>query len=287
MQSGDHQKFLALLDLFPAASQFERDYIARSKVRGWATYQHLPRGTGKEKLLDVGSMKGIYAPGFIEIWNYASVDLLGDDTPPEGFIERQGANGRTHRLPTANCNIETQRWPYPDQSFDAAVCTEVLEHMMFDPVFVMNEMSRVLKPGGFCLITTPNTTSDSCLTFLVNGMQPGFLRFYATYPLRGGKRDLDTVAAMGHFHEYTRADLECLAAATGFDVELMSGISPFPPQIDSFRFRLLKMIVHALFPRSRRIREEQLLAIVRKRSYTPLDQLPQRYPEPLYREPRA
>lgn len=43
--------------------------------------------------------------------------------------------------------------PFEDQSFDAVLCAEVLEHLI-DPMQAISEMRRVLKPGGRAIITT-------------------------------------------------------------------------------------------------------------------------------------
>jgi ubiquinone/menaquinone biosynthesis C-methylase UbiE len=44
--------------------------------------------------------------------------------------------------------------PFPDQSFEALICTEVLEHVLHHQELI-GEMHRVLKPGGFGIITIP------------------------------------------------------------------------------------------------------------------------------------
>jgi len=44
--------------------------------------------------------------------------------------------------------------PRPDRSFDAIMCTEVLEHVP-DAVSALKELNRLLRPGGYLLITAP------------------------------------------------------------------------------------------------------------------------------------
>lgn len=44
--------------------------------------------------------------------------------------------------------------PVADGSFDAVMCTEVLEHVP-DPVAALKEMNRVLRSGGYLMITVP------------------------------------------------------------------------------------------------------------------------------------
>jgi 2-polyprenyl-3-methyl-5-hydroxy-6-metoxy-1,4-benzoquinol methylase len=53
------------------------------------------------------------------------------------------------------CDIESGL-DFPNASFDAVFCSEVIEHMT-SPEILAAEMSRVLKPGGLLVLSTPNS----------------------------------------------------------------------------------------------------------------------------------
>lgn len=58
---------------------------------------------------------------------------------------------------------------FPDESFDYIIVVEVLEHME-NPRGLMREISRILRPGGFTVISTPNIhTLQSRIMFLFLG----------------------------------------------------------------------------------------------------------------------
>lgn len=51
---------------------------------------------------------------------------------------------------------DVTRIPFRDRAFDSALCTEVLEHLP-DPGRCLDEIHRVVKPGGSVLFTVPMT----------------------------------------------------------------------------------------------------------------------------------
>ncbi len=70
--------------------------------------------------------------------------------------------------------------PLEDASVDALFALEVIEHLE-NPRHFFREISRVLRPGGFGFISTPNNHSlTSMLTFVTRGMHRAFQE--ASYP---------------------------------------------------------------------------------------------------------
>jgi SAM-dependent methyltransferase len=49
---------------------------------------------------------------------------------------------------------EIHALPFAEEVFDTVICTQVLEHVT-EPWEAVAEMSRVLRPGGKCIITAP------------------------------------------------------------------------------------------------------------------------------------
>lgn len=88
--------------------------------------------------------------------------------------------------------------PEPDQSFDAIMCTEVFEHIPH-PADALKEFARLLRPGGYLMITAPFCSLTHFAPF---HFYTGFSRyFYEHYlPLYGFEIvDLQT---NGNFFEY-------------------------------------------------------------------------------------
>ncbi|MEZ5385668.1 MAG: class I SAM-dependent methyltransferase [Prosthecobacter sp.] len=66
-------------------------------------------------------------------------------------------------------NLNHEPLPYADATFDVVTATEVIEHLE-DFRRVVREIHRVLKPGGVCILSTPNILNlNSRLRFLTFG----------------------------------------------------------------------------------------------------------------------
>ena len=64
--------------------------------------------------------------------------------------------------------------PLPDASVDAAAAVEVIEHLENPRAFV-RELARIVRPGGWVIVTTPNQLSAlSLLTLVLKGRFSAF-----------------------------------------------------------------------------------------------------------------
>jgi SAM-dependent methyltransferase len=88
--------------------------------------------------------------------------------------------------------------PEPDASFDAILCSEVLEHLS-DPVRALGELSRLLKVGGTLLITAPFC---SLTHFAPYHYATGFNRYFYLHHLPPLGFEISDLIENGSFFEF-------------------------------------------------------------------------------------
>jgi len=107
--------------------------------------------SAKGVLLDVGCSERPYAALFApHVTRY-----VGLDYPPALLDKQPELWGILDRLKSAvDVFGDGRQLPFADASFQTVLATEVLEHVM-SPGALLQEMVRVLKPGGRLLVTVP------------------------------------------------------------------------------------------------------------------------------------
>ncbi len=64
-------------------------------------------------------------------------------------------------------------WPWPDESVEAVHCSHFVEHLEpFERIHFVNELYRVLEPGGKALIVTPHWASTRAYGDLTHKWPP-------------------------------------------------------------------------------------------------------------------
>lgn len=113
-------------------------------------------------------------------------------------------------------NMEAERFPFEDKSFDWVVCMEGIEHVL-SPASLVSELCRITKDDGHIIISTPNVQSFySRLKFLFTGVLYMFEPETTRHP-RGSLLD------RGHISPMTFPSLCYLFAEHGFSVQRVAG----------------------------------------------------------------
>jgi len=125
------------------------------------------------------------------------------------IIEKARANvGHLPRLMLNNADIYAL--PYPDDTFDAVILSEILEHIDRD-VDGLREVLRVLKPGGVVAITVPNANYPFWWDPINKTLETLFHTHISRGPLAG--------IWANHVRLYTADRLRQAVLEAGFEVE--------------------------------------------------------------------
>jgi dolichol-phosphate mannosyltransferase len=107
------------------------------------------------------------------------------------------------RNPLVRCDV--RRMPFATGSLDLLVCSQVIEHVPFDPG-IFDEFQRVLQPGGTLVLGTPDyaTVSWRVIEWLYRRLAPGAYgdEHIARYTLRSLTALLDEHGFDSRQHAY-------------------------------------------------------------------------------------
>ncbi len=159
----------------------------------------------EDLILDIPCGRGFY----LNMIRYVSqCRLVGGELDWDVILKAQINVGHLPDLHLNQANIYAL--PYPDNTFDAVILSEILEHID-DDVAGLREVYRVLKPNGVVAITVPNADYpfwwdpiNRTLEFLVNR------------PIRKG---MFAGIWANHVRLYRRDQLRASVLAAGFHVE--------------------------------------------------------------------
>ena len=199
------RQIAALLD----APGWVQHYFASHKDRLALDFEWCRRNiSGQARILEIGAYPFFVARALVS----EGYDVHTVDHPAPQVTDL----ARRISVVSAGCDIERERLPFPENSFDEVLFNEVFEHLRIDLLFTMEELRRVLKPGGRLWLSTPNVRSARGIV--------NFLFKKEVWSRMGGGifaqwDHLRTHGWMGHLREYTSKEVADFLLANGFSVE--------------------------------------------------------------------
>lgn len=156
-------------------------------------------------ILDMPCGRGFY----LNMFRYVSnCRMVGAELDTEVIEKARHNVGHLPRMILNQANIYAL--PYPDNTFDGVILSEILEHID-DDVAGLKEILRVLKPGGVVAITVPNANYPFWWDPINKTLETLFHTHIQHGPLAG--------LWANHVRLYTRDQLRDAALNAGFEVE--------------------------------------------------------------------
>lgn len=93
--------------------------------------------------------------------------------------------------------------PVPDDTFDAVLCSEVLEHVS-EPGLVISELTRILKPDGTLILTVPSNCLRHFDPFFFFS---GFSDRWLNHTCQQNNLEIIKLTAVGDYYQWISAEL--------------------------------------------------------------------------------
>jgi len=144
----------------------------------------------------------------LSLANYFGPQFAARPSQKLSALNPRTGTRETYALEFDHFNLENSEFPFQSGSFEAVLLCEILEHLQLDPVKVIVEIKRVLKPNGQLILTTPNVSRLENVCRMAAGVN-----IYDPYSGYGpyGR----------HNREYNKHELSLLLHYCGFTPEVL------------------------------------------------------------------
>ncbi len=153
-----------------------------------------------KRVLEIGCGAGggtLYLKSILEPKEIIGVDI--SKTAVEK-AQKKGINAHT-------INVSEEKLPFKNETFDLVVTFEVIEHV-FDTGAFIEEINRVLKPGGTLFISTPNLAWWANKVLLAFGYQPANTEVDLEHATIGKPKMFPQGTPAGHIHVFTKKSMK-------------------------------------------------------------------------------
>lgn len=131
-------------------------------------------------------------------------------------------------------NVDRESLPYESSSVDFVYCSEVIEHVV-GTEHLLEEILRILRPGGWCFLTTPNLAFWCNRILLLLGYQPMYA--HTGFKYSTGHLGIPYHLTGGHLRLFTFRALVQFVKLVGFEVFKTIGLNTYSnPRVKFLRF---------------------------------------------------
>lgn len=131
---------------------------------------------------------------------FVNIKAPGGGHPDEGL---QTKDWNTSRIDLVS---DITAIPAPDASFDAILCSEVLEHVP-EPTQALDEFWRLLRPSGKLILTAPFASNVHMAPY---HFCSGFSKYWYQHHLELRGFEIETLAANGDWYSLLRQEISRL-----------------------------------------------------------------------------
>jgi len=202
-------RYLLSFDAFEGAPQEGINYVNDALRRFLITMDMVPSAREPEqKLLELGA-----GPYYLTVlllnqtqYQMELANFFGEAFGAGGVqTVKHKDSGKHYEFQYRNFNVETDLFPYDDETFSMVLSCEIIEHLTMDPTHMLCEIHRVLEPGGYLLLTTPNVLTLRYVGELLR--KRNIFHPYSGYGVYGR-----------HQREYTLDELTNLIGGCGYEI---------------------------------------------------------------------
>jgi glycosyltransferase involved in cell wall biosynthesis/SAM-dependent methyltransferase len=192
-----------------------KGYVETHLSRFEKTLAITPPGGPEDRVLEMGAYLQI-TPALKTRLGYGEV--RGCYYGPAGKLDHHSVTslaGEPFQCTLELFDAEKDRFPYDDGYFSTVLCCELVEHLTEDPMHMMSEINRILRPDGRLVLTTPNIGSLRAIAAILSGYHPGFFPAYIRPRVAGEEPEAR------HNREYTAREIVLLFHYAGFEMTLL------------------------------------------------------------------
>lgn len=214
-------------DLRGRVDWWKEDELSRAEgsLKRYAfTLNFLPPLSNSSTIVDLGTGYGHMA--FL-IKRLFGSNIIGVDSETPEFLKRRFA---LEDVKYITCDVSKEHLPLPDNCADMVLFCDSLHVIVANPKEIFLEINRVVKPGGFLVLFSPNR-----------------LNLITRIKYLMGKEQTNWKEKYPHFHHYSLTELTDLLEYSKFSIQEAIFHNYTDPEANSLRWGVLQKVLFQFY----------------------------------------